>query len=301
VWSRKPPPPPQHHLIQPIDNKGVLLERRLTFPFYLVDPLKRKKPIEDGRNPMLVRELRWGLLDRADSLIRMFYMAFLVYLSIGGFGFLTGGWSQAGSEWYICRWLTLQMLGTVVVAPALLATTLTREYETGNMDMLRTTLMTPREIIVGKLCGGLAAASPLLLAAVGSCLPLLYALRNELAIVVSGYITLFVCVGLCLALALFASLLTTHSTNALVLTYLFTLLVFLGPSGLFMMLPAKVAGYLYWLGSPPTVFAYLIATPEKGSFSRVLWLGNTALFAGFALALVVATVYGFARYRLRDE
>ncbi len=76
---RKPPAPPKIEQAKPIDSEEELKQRRYGYPFYLIDPLRRKKPIEDRRNPMRVREMRWGLFNRGTTLIRVFFLSFVVY------------------------------------------------------------------------------------------------------------------------------------------------------------------------------------------------------------------------------
>jgi hypothetical protein len=297
---RLPPATPESMKHKPIDDPRRLRERRLTFPFYLVDPLKRKKPIEDGRNPVMVREVRWGLLDRADTMIRTFYIAFFTYVIIGGYGFFLRGRSSMGHD-FINGWLLAQIIGTVAVSPAMLANTLTREYETGNIDMLRITLMSPGDIIRGKLFAGLTAAAPLLLAALGSAIPLLRGLRGEFDLLITGYVTLLLCTVLCLALALFASLLTTRTSTALVLTYLFTVAAFLGTAIAFSMVPRTGwLGHLHVLNSPISVFLDNAEQSTRQTVFTRYWIGNVAVFSAGALGLVGATIYGFTRYRLRD-
>lgn len=295
----KPPVPPRLERFKPIDDQEVLRRRRRTFPYYLIDPLKRKKLIEDGRNPVLVRELRWGILDRATTLIRVFYVAFLVYLFIGGAGFFTG-LSGRHNYGFALGWMLTQIAGTVLVAPAVLANTFTREYEAGNMDMLRMTLLRPFEIVVGKLFAGVTAVAPLVLAAIGSAIPLLPKITEYLELLLTGYLTLLLCAAVCLALSLFASLLTTHTTTALVLSYLFTFFAFLGSWVLFTLLPVDDTSLFALLKSPIQVFAETASDHQGRELFTSLWVGNQTLFWALAALLVAVAVQGFARYRLRE-
>jgi hypothetical protein len=66
--------------IKLVDDEHVLLQRRNTFPYYIIDPLKRKPPIEDGRNPVFVREVRWGAGIPAAVAVRIFFGWFLFLL-----------------------------------------------------------------------------------------------------------------------------------------------------------------------------------------------------------------------------
>ena len=57
-------------------------------------------------------------------------------------------------------WILFQNYVTVLLAPALMANALTKEMELGNLDMLRMTLLRPRDITLGKLAAGAMALFP---------------------------------------------------------------------------------------------------------------------------------------------
>ena len=79
-----------------IKDEQVLLARRSTFPYYLIDPLKPRPPIPDGRNAMLEREFRWGLFQRATWMVRGTYIVFFCAVLI----FATGVINFSPSDLY---------------------------------------------------------------------------------------------------------------------------------------------------------------------------------------------------------
>jgi ABC-type transport system involved in multi-copper enzyme maturation permease subunit len=173
---RRPPKPAKVETRKPIDDVALLEARRKKFPFYLIDPLRRKESIEDLQNPMLVKELRWGTMGRATTLIRVFYTSFIVFLIACAFVLFNtmSATTQMDYNLAILTLMMIQMCLIVTIAPTLVANALTKEHEIGNMDMLRLTLLSPREIVLGKLLAGAVCLSPLLLASFLSGLPLLF-------------------------------------------------------------------------------------------------------------------------------
>lgn len=269
VWAlRRPPKAAVAPPARVIDDPETLSRRRRRFPFYLVDPLRRKKTIEDGRNPMFVRELRWGLMNRATGMIRLFYVAFVVYLFLG-----IGATFFSQSFETMEFWLGTQIVVTVAGAPLLTANSFTKEYELGNIDMLRITLLRPSEIIMGKIYAGAFAMMPLLLAAFLSCIPVLPFASREWPAIFSGYVTLIVCSFLSLALGFFASVLTKRSNVSLILGYLFSIAVYLG---------------VFLMGG-------LLESFDSGIF-RLSDRGGGALFFGYfsPLLALFAGWYGFS-------
>ena len=228
-------PPRAVHVAQekPVDDTAVLDARRKCFPYYLIDPLRRPRVVEDGRNPMFVKEMRWGLLGRMTRLVRFFYGALIVDF-VAATGCVLMFISADMKEAIIAAMLGLIAL-TCLTAPALLANALTKEQEQKNLDMLRMTLMTPRQIVLGKLGGGLVILSPLLAAALtvalilGATAALLWFDWGSLKTVFRGTVALLVCVALCLSLAMFASLHVRRSSSAIVVSYVLVLLLSTGP------------------------------------------------------------------------
>jgi len=299
----KPPKPPKITLEKPIDDVKVLRERKVGFPFYILDPLKRKKAIADGRNPMMVREIRWGLYNRATTLVRVFYVSFVVYFIAGGVVSMDASTFSTLREWF-----AMQTVLTVLAAPALIANTLTKEYELGNLDMLRMTLLKPKDIIFGKFAAGFASMIPMLAASFLSCLPmLLLGVKNYEAMLI-GFGNLFVCTVMSISIGLFASMLTRQTTTAILISYVIGLILFC--SG-----PLIVEYYYYEIGqvyryeqiesilfSPITVMFEVVG----GGFGRAnidygLWFVSSGIVSAISLALVLISTHIFLRYKMQDR
>lgn len=304
--------PPLVETEKPIDDAAVLAARRKTFPYYLIDPLKRKKPIEDGRNPMFVREMRWGLFSRGTLLVRVTYFAFGLYFFAGAISLFGGG-----SDVSMLGWMHAQLLITVFIAPALVSNALTKEYELGNVDMLRMTMLRPREIVLGKLLAAVQCVAPIIGAAVLSAFIVLALSRQQRdwGIVLPGYATMVLCGALSVTLGLWASLFTQRTSVALSVSYVLNILVFVaGP-----MVAEIVCGYWFsdliqeesalWddyllpatrFLSPITAYRFA-ATVGEGTVWLPYWLLNMAVFGLLALILAEYSVRFFAKRRMRDR
>jgi hypothetical protein len=153
-----PPPPPGE---RPIDDKRVLRERRLSYPFYLIDPRRRKPPIRDGRNPVHCRELITSPFSQADLRIRMALIYTLISLPVAIY-MLGRGHDSVDTGLVI----TLHSYFLTFLCPAFAATLMVKEHEQDNLDMLRMTLLSPAEVIRGKMRAGVSFMYPLLVAPV---------------------------------------------------------------------------------------------------------------------------------------
>jgi ABC-type transport system involved in multi-copper enzyme maturation permease subunit len=306
---RRPQEPLKVETRKPIDNPLVLEARRKTFPFYLIDPLRRKKQIDDQQNPMMVRELRWGLMNRGTILVRVCYSMLILYFLVG----CTSIYLQRSYE-SIFPWLILQMVLTVALIPALVGNLFTKEYELGNIDMLRMTLLKPRQIVLGKAVAGAISVAPALIAAILAAVPALFLKlgSQEWLLLLTGYTTLFVCALVALALSIFASLLTRRTSTSLVLSYVFNAFVFVGLFGICMFV-AEVL--INWRGTPQGLGAASAFTSPIGAFvfgiaethwrgspsHNMYWASNVVLFMLFSAGLMMLCVRGFERYRMRDR
>lgn len=217
-WLRKRDP---HAVVddeKPIDDLEVLKARREQFPYYLIDPLKRKKPIEDSRNPMFVREVRWGLFSRMTVLMRLCLTIFAAFFIGALFPVLYDRGRSTDSE-IIQLWAYVQYLVTMVFAPALVANTFTKERELGNLDMMRMTLLSPRQILAGKAGAGLIVLSPVIVAVLIASFPLLFIGLRALPELGRSVLTGLIWAGFCVAISITVSLFAKRTVGALITSY----------------------------------------------------------------------------------
>ena len=131
------------------DNRKAL-KRKLTFPFYLLDPLKRKKPIGRFSNPVLVAEMRSKLFANSNFVIRTVSAIFIISL-----GMLTLLSFQLGDEIHAdsvrAVAIVFQIGIVALLAPGISSGLITDEITIGTFDALRMTPISPFTLIFGKL------------------------------------------------------------------------------------------------------------------------------------------------------
>ncbi|MBN2311086.1 MAG: hypothetical protein JXR94_19070 [Candidatus Hydrogenedentes bacterium] len=292
---------------KPIDDPAVLLARRKRFPYYLIDPLRRKNPIEDAANPMRVRELRWGLLNRGSVLVRVFYCVLPVYAfaAIICVGFSVHGRYPVPN---LLTWLGFEMVLLVSVAPAMLANAVTKEYELGNIDMLRMTLLSPKEIVMGKAAAGFISLAPVLAAAFIVALPVAIWQRTHWVFLAAGHGALLVCGAVSLALGLLASMLTRRTVASLILGYSMAFTAF---AGLWIIGVTFVA----WALDAHATFGLARMAPFLSPIGGIIAYGldvrlenrgsylcaSLIAFVLLAYGLLKASVWIFARKRMHDQ
>ena len=213
-----------------IDDTEVLRVRRRTFPFYLIDPQRRRKAIPDGRNPMYAKEVYCGLLARPTLRIRTFYVCLLLAFPVGLFGAVEN-WHVVVEPAYITFWVLSFPL--VILAPIVMAHALPKEHELGNMDMLRASLLSPAQILFGKLFSGALALFPMLLGALSGLLimfiPMAWSdLSGFLLGSSAGLLSLMLSVAWALVICLFISVFCRRTITALLSCYLAGLFAFAG-------------------------------------------------------------------------
>jgi ABC-type transport system involved in multi-copper enzyme maturation permease subunit len=200
--------------------------KRDEFPDRLFAPPKRTTFMEEGINPIYDKEMRSEIFSQGTLMLRLviqismllalFVMACCLYI-----------WPQY-APWYISYVLLFNML----VGPVFSAGSVTSERERQTLDLLLVTLVTPWQMLWGKLLSGLRVSSvltsfllwPVLLACIMP-LPFWYNLPT-----MAGYLLV---VGLtCVTTAttaLFCSTIFQKSATSLIGTYLIIGVMFLAP------------------------------------------------------------------------
>jgi ABC-type transport system involved in multi-copper enzyme maturation permease subunit len=222
----RPDEPEKPRREKPVTGIEGLAARRRRFPYYLIDPLREHPPIADELNPVMIKELRWGLLGRMTAMVRVFYIAFMVDMLLVSGAAVTA--RDSVSTVHLGGLLAIA--AACLFAPLMLANIFTKEYEQENMDMLRMTLVTPGRVLLGKLAGGVAAFLPLVLPALLVLLlaVVLYAESYPAVVWVVFAVTFLVVAWCALALSLVASLHTRRAGAAFVLSYVLCLAFLLG-------------------------------------------------------------------------
>jgi hypothetical protein len=296
-------------LEKPVDDRAVLHARRTQFPFYLIDPLRRKPVIADGKNPMVVREIRWGLFSRGTWMARVFYGTFIVFIFP-----MLGACMNTDADERIGV-LCVQMVMVVFAAPVLVGSAWTKERELGNIDMIRMTLLRARDLYIGKSAGGFMALAPVLAALMLTTVPAFVWHRGESVLLVCGCITLLNCALIALALSLYGSIASRRTTTSIAVGVVLCAAAFFGlyVAGL-IFLNAESQGYS---GESPSILRMLspIVSYEESfwntgrrmrdlgwfSYDLISWAKSQLAFAGVAGVFVIMSMYRLARREMRDR
>lgn len=200
--------------------------KRDEFPDRLFAPPKRTTFIEDGGNPIYDKEMRSEIFAQGTLMLRLVIqismglalpiMAVCLYMKMS--------WAP----WYIAYVLLFNML----VGPVFSAGSVCNERERQTLDLLLTTLITPWQILWGKLLSGLRVSvvltSFLLWPVLLACLMPLDYWQNMPTM--AGYLAIVLLSCLTTALtALFCSTVFRKTSSSLITTYVVILTIFVVP------------------------------------------------------------------------
>ncbi|MCG3148447.1 MAG: hypothetical protein PCFJNLEI_01890 [Verrucomicrobiae bacterium] len=132
-----------------IDDPKLLAQRKLRFPFYLIDPIRRRGHIPDWINPVFAREMRAQAFGGGIWIFRCAYICLAGSMILMS---LVAGNIALGSPDLIRTVALVFQLGLIVlVVPSLTVGAITQERERGNLDLLRQTRITAWQFLFGKL------------------------------------------------------------------------------------------------------------------------------------------------------
>ncbi|MCC6156276.1 MAG: ABC transporter permease, partial [Candidatus Hydrogenedentes bacterium] len=182
-------------------------------------------PVPDGANPMLARELlQLKITQRLTPLRILLLLACILpimaalHLALGFDLRVTPG--DANTAMY--AWVIGLAVLMAFVAPASVAAAWTREYERESMDLLRTSLITPRQLVYGKIGAALRACVLPFAMTVFASLPLLrfpFLQPAAFQILSAGLVTLLVMTVLSVSIASIMGLLTRRTSAAILYAF----------------------------------------------------------------------------------
>jgi len=146
---RIPPQPRKHKDASIIEDRLELMKRHVKFPFYLLDPRKRKRMIGRLMNVIFVKEMRSKAFSRSVWVIRSMYLAMVASLVLA-FLPLTQI-DKIGIDTIVFTCVSLPLGLILLISPVLTASAITEEQEKGVFDMLRCTRLSAWTLVAGKL------------------------------------------------------------------------------------------------------------------------------------------------------
>jgi ABC-type transport system involved in multi-copper enzyme maturation permease subunit len=265
---------------------GLYIERD-QFPDRLFAPPKRTTFLPENANPIYDKEIRSEIFSQGTLMLRA-----VIQISMG-LALVVMAVCLFMQPWLAPWYIAYVLLFNVLVGPVFLASSVTSERERSTLDLLLTTLITPWQMLWGKLLSGFRVSSvltsflmwPVFLACI---MPLDY--WDNLP-TMAGYflIVALTCVTTSMT-ALFCSTLFRKSSTSLMATYAIIAGLFLAPSAAeaFVQTFARgtaTAGAIEWLQalSPFAAAFNLPLTAEEHTLPGV----NVLVFWGFVAFAVV--------------
>ena len=272
------------------------LKRRLGFPFYLIDPLRRKRPIARWRNPVFVAELRSKVFGKPKFILRA--LAACIVISITLLILICLNFASIFGPDNVRVVSVLFQFGLIVLlAPVVSSGSITEERTAGTLGLLRMTPLTAWTIIFGKLKAAFMYVLIFLLSSIPVLFSLAY-LETQAAYwrvgAWSGALILTAVVFILIGLVTSTFMKSTAAATAM--SYGITFLVSVGTFSVLLFVyffsdQAKAAV----LAVNPVVGAIQITSDvwfsELTLFGRPLWQCNLVVFVAAAfICLAVASL-----------
>ena len=204
---------------------GLVIQRD-QFPDRLFAPPKRDDLMEDDANPVYDKEIRSEIFSQGTLMLRLVIQVSML-LAIPFMAVCLYIWPD-NAKWYICY----VMMFNIRVGPGFSAGSVTSERDRETLDLLLTTIITPWQILWGKLLAGLRVSSVLTLFLVWpvllACVMVSVYWTNLLSVVAYLSIVLITCLTTAM-LALFCSVLFKKTPQAMMTTYMVIIVLFCAP------------------------------------------------------------------------
>lgn len=178
----------------------------------------------------------------------------------------------------------------LLIAPALTMRLLADERKTGTIELLLTSPVTDRDLVLGKYLAvltflgfllGLTFVFPAILAGLGA--------KPDWATIWSGYLGIFLLGASFMAIGVFASSLTNNMIVAAIITFVISLVVWLLPS----------AGQVFG-GSVSDVLTYISVMNHQENLGRgVLDTSDLLFYVSFIFAFLFLTIRSVETYHWR--
>ncbi len=245
---------------------GLVIQRD-QFPDRLFAPPKRDTLMKDGTNPVYDKEMRSEIFGQGTLMLRLAIQISML-LAIPMMAIFL----------YICKdlapwYISYVILFNILIGPVFSAGSVTSERERQTLDLLLTTVITPWQILWGKLLSSLRVSSVL------SCFllwPLLLAIPlvpEYLGNIPTMFAYLIIFCLTCLTtsvLGLFCSTVFGKTITSLIATYSIILFLYLTP------LATSYFAYEYFPDAEgtPAVYATTVTSPFAASFAMPLFVDD---------------------------
>jgi len=247
---------------------GLVIQRD-QFPDRLFAPPKRETLMEDGTNPVYDKEMRSEIFGQGTLMLRLAIQISMVLaiplMAVCLYIF------RPLAPWYIAY----VVLFNILIGPVFSAGSVTSERERQTLDLLLTTVITPWQLLWGKLVSGLRVSSVLssfLLWPVFLATIMVQDYWSNIPSIIC-YVIIFSLSCLTTAIvALFCSTIFTKTSTSLIATYFIILTLYLSP------LAFSFFGNTYFPDSAGTdiVNTVTVSSPFAAAFNVPLYVESDA-------------------------
>ncbi len=129
-----------------IESREILEKRRKRFPYYLIDPLKKNREIQDDENPAFVKEKRYTFASRLVFIIRFAYITLLC----GVVFCVSMPFTGIDEEFIVVYYIIGTLIGTLFTL-IISSNLVVDEIEKNTFDSLRSTMLKPAEVFWSKI------------------------------------------------------------------------------------------------------------------------------------------------------
>ncbi len=270
---------------------GMIIHRE-QFPDRLFAPAKRTALLPDGANPVYDKEMRSEIFAQGTLMLRLvIQISMLLAIPIMA---LCLFWRQELAPWYIGYVVLFNML----VGPVFSAGAITGERERQTLELLLTTIISPWQILWGKLLSGLRVSSVLtlfLLWPLVLAVPLSVYYWGNLPSMLAYVGIVLMCCSTTTTIALFCSVIFRKTVHSMIAAYLAIATLYCLPPAVryfaeTFFYPAATSGIVQWTS---------FASPFAAAFTVPLAFGNPEIadraadwplyfsYLGLSIALVV--------------
>jgi ABC-type transport system involved in multi-copper enzyme maturation permease subunit len=289
-WQlRKPFHVRGHRRERLIDTRSEMLRRKLRFPFYLIDPQRRRRHIGNWINPVFARELRSRMLGQGTNFIRAFYAVLIFSLLVTIYSVFHTGAEIVDSVRVVV--IASQVILIGLLAPPLASAAVSRERELNTLDLLRLTHIGPWRLVLGKWYYAMLVSLCILVAALPMWLALFELQRIPPQLLAHAIYVILASLVCGTVVGLFASSLVKRTGAATGIAYLLALAILFGTLlPIFLSGTLSVAVQARLLSLNPIVAA--VHSVSLGLFRNLLdataWRTAVAFLLGVSAVLLTA-------------
>lgn len=167
-----------------VDTK-TMVKRKLGWPFYLIDPLRRKKPIGRLRNPVFVAEIRSKIFGNPKFIIRA--LTICICVSIAMLVLIANQVGETDLDKIRAVAIIFQLGVVAALAPTVSSSSITDEITRDTLLLLRLSPLSPLTVVIGKMKAALLYVMIFLLSSLPVFLALVY-LESSGSIDIAGLI-----------------------------------------------------------------------------------------------------------------